>query len=295
MNGILSALIRDLDSDGTQELLTVRFTPGEEVRMYLEIYEAAAGAISGTGVMEFVADGMCMDSMNRRTAVFFHDGALYTYGFENGNGGGSETLRQITYDGVELSSQRYWTLVMGSDLSVSVQWGTVNGRETDDLVNLWDYDSKDVSESDYTDSVCDYGIREDFPSVSGAMIDRFYSELESAVGLRHKAVLPHNFNSSRKTVFAGYQSMHDLGMGAEFTVPELFDNGDDILWICGLDDQLYEDYSSGYSHTNTMVPVDHTGLVRDLDDGSTKEEETPKVTVPTVRTDTEEWKTAMER
>ena len=48
MNGILSAWIADLDTpDGQKELITVRFTPGENAEMILEAHMKVE---SGTGI-----------------------------------------------------------------------------------------------------------------------------------------------------------------------------------------------------------------------------------------------------
>ena len=262
MNGILSAWIADLDTDGQKELITVRFTPGENAEMILEVYEVESGTelVSLASRMSFDASKLCRDSINSRLAVFFTeaDGSpkLYVYGFERGNGGGDESIRQLFYADGMLQSDHYWRISMGSDLSVWAQRGIVVSSENGNPI-IMDLarDNPAMTEEETQSANFDSAER-------GEVLNAFYENLEEVTGLRHAKVLPHWTGTSSYGP-PGYATCGELDRDSIFLVKELFVNADAVTWMAELDDCFYYswDDQGRFSHSNIMTPRDDTGLV----------------------------------
>ncbi len=264
MNGILSAWIADLDTDGKKELITVRFTPGDNAEMILEVYEVESGteSVSLASQMSFDASKLCRDGINSRLAVFFTeaDGSpkLYVYGFERGNGGGDESIRQLFYADGMLQSDHYWRVSMGSDLSVWAQRGTVVSSENGNPI-IMDLAKDNPAMTDEETQSADFDSAE-----RGEVLNAFYENLEEVTGLRHAKILPHWTGRTSSYGPPGYTSCVELDRDSIFLVKELFVNADAVTWMAELDDCLYEDWDSQgkYTYSNIMTPRDDTGLVR---------------------------------
>lgn len=264
MNGILSALIHDLDSDGKEELVTVRFTPGEEAKMYLEVYEAADGAVSLADAKTFSVSQLAKNMNNVRTAVFLGEKngtpSLYVYGFERLNGGGDEAIRELTYQDQTLSSKNYWTYGMGSDGSVYAEYGTVSDISENPVTQIFsEYpDTPAVGTgSDVVDAPSGYASEEEYRKTAGGIFDKYYGILKDMTGLLHGNVLAHDYAD-----IDGYTSFHKDTGKDRFTAKDLFTNASEYTWIAAMDSCLDDGQGCSPTQGNMMVPADYTGIVR---------------------------------
>ena len=255
MNGILSALIDDLDLDGDEELLTVRFVPGDAGRMYLDIYEVEGSEVVQYVNMAFDTSNYTLDAYTRHltvfTSTFNGEKNLYIYDFFTaGIDFCNNSIRIMNYNGSELYTQGFVQIQEGWDDSIDYESGTVTDTDVNPLLLSSWQDKQGVLT--VTDQATTGGEDEnidtqsqEFQEARRQLLDQIYESLRTNLGLEF--YIPSDL-------------LKEDGMGTTLTGRELFQ--DDNTYIAGLDNQDQMDESRANRHVNTMIPYDYTGLVR---------------------------------
>ena len=255
MNGILSALIDDLDQDGEVELLTVRFVPGDAGRMYLEIYEAEGTEVVQYANMAFDTSQYCLDGYVRHLTIFTNtfngETTLYIYDFHTaGIDFCNNSIRIMSYNGSELYTEGFVQIQEGWDDSIDYESGTVTDIDVNPLLlSSWQDKSGVLTVTDQaTTGGEDEGIdtqSQEFQEAKRQLLDQIYESLQTNLGLE-------------------FRISEDIDGGdaifMTLTGRDLFQN--DNTYIAGLDNQYQSDENRANRHINTMIPYDYTGLVR---------------------------------
>ncbi len=260
MDGILSALIRDLDDDGQDEMLVVRFTPGDKGRMYLEIYEANGQEVGLQDDMKFDTSDYCKYRWDARLTVFSREyqgeTSLYLYAYDDsGNDFTNETIQQLKYRDNSLKISKYWQFQTGWDRSVWLESGTVKDADCNrrQLISWQEegwYDEshiKEVLTQEKTlgsDENVDTSTAE-YQEELNTLLAETYADLQSETGL--------TFKRCADTDMVNGMIAHTLIWSGR----DLFYNHgeDDSTYVAALDNQYRDD-------VNTLVPFDYTEIVR---------------------------------
>lgn len=260
MDGILSALIRDLDGDGQDEMLVVRFVPGDESRMYLEIYEANGQNVGFQDEVAFDTSDYCKYRWDARLTVFAKEyqgeTSLYLYAYDDsGNDFTNETIQQLKYRDNSLKISKYWQFQTGWDRAIWLESGTVKDAECNrrQLISWQEegwYDEshiKEVLTQEKTlgsDDNVDTSTAE-YQEELNTLLTKTYADLQSETGL--------TFKRCADTDMVNGMIAHTLVWSGR----DLFYNHgeDDSTYVAALDNQYRDD-------VNTLVPFDYTEIVR---------------------------------
>ncbi len=260
MDGILSALIRDLDGDGQDEMLVVRFMPGDEGRMYLEIYEANGQNVGFQDEVAFDTSDYCKYRWDARLTVFVKEyqgeTSLYLYAYDDsGIDFTNETIQQLKYRDNSLKISKYWQFQTGWDRAVWLESGTVKDADCNrrQLISWQEegwYDEshiKEVLTQEKTlgsDDNVDTSTAE-YQEELNTLLAETYANLQSETGL--------TFKRCADTDMVNGMIAHTL----VWSCRDLFYNHgeDDSTYVAALDNQYRDD-------VNTLVPFDYTEIVR---------------------------------
>ena len=260
MDGILSALIQDLDGDGQEEMLVVRFTPGDEGRMYLEVYEANGQNVGLQDEVAFDTSDYCKYRWDARLTVFVKEyqgeTSLYLYAYDDsGNDFTDETIQQLRYRDNSLKISKYWHFETKWDRSVWLESGTVKDADCNrrQLISWQEegwYDEshiKEVQTQEKTlgsDDNVDTSTAE-YQEELNTLLAEMYADLQSETGL--------TFKRCADTDMVNGMIAHTLIWSGR----DLFYNHgeDDSTYVAALDNQYRDD-------KNTIVPFDYTEIVR---------------------------------
>lgn len=269
-NGILSAYIADFDGDEMNEMLVVRFVQEENKKIHLEMYEDYKGSIDlATGIM-FDIDWLCTTCQNNRLSVMADKKngyyQIYLYAFQRGNGGGAETIVKLNYEerpnkGMSvLEPENYWSFIMGSDQTASVQSGTMKLKEVNPLAELWDYkrgegsaqvEYENTAKAPYESA----SYAEDFAN----MLNTFYGSLQEATGLKHNIKLAQSWSNAPIETYVSADDENSQEM--QYTAKTLFEEDDQLQWLASLDNHMYHNRDTN-TIQNTIIPEDATEIVR---------------------------------
>lgn len=260
MDGILSALIQDLDGDGQEEMLVVRFTPGDKGRMYLEVYEANGQNVGLQDEVDFDTSDYCKYRWDARLTVFAKayqgETSLYLYAYDDsGNDFTDETIQQLRYRDNSLKISKYWHFETKWDRSVWLESGTVKDADCNrrQLISWQEegwYDEshiKEVLTQEKTlgsDDNVDTSTAE-YQEELNTLLAEMYADLQSETGL--------TFKRCADTDMVNGMIAHTLIWSGR----DLFYNHgeDDSTYVAALDNQYRDD-------KNTIVPFDYTEIVR---------------------------------
>ena len=260
MDGILSALIQDLDDDGQDEMLVVRFTPGDKGRMYLEVYEANGQNVGLQDKVDFDTSDYCKYRWDARLTVFAKayqgETLLYLYAYDDsGNDFTDETIQQLRYRDNSLKISKYWHFETKWDRSVWLESGTVKDADCNRRQFIsWQeegwYDEshiKEVQTQEKTlgsDDNVDTSTAE-YQEELNTLLAEMYADLQSETGL--------TFKRCADTDMVNGMIAHTLIWSGR----DLFYNHgeDDSTYVAALDNQYRDD-------KNTIVPFDYTEIVR---------------------------------
>ena len=250
INGVLSGALYDLDKDGEEELIVLRYvSAGDTTHMFTEIYEANGGKPERSDYLDLSTRAFAWSYHDIRTALFLSDDEngdpllnIYVSNSVNEN---CEILRQYRYENKELvffSGNMFWT---GGDYWC--HWAESAGRENDTALTV----HTPAKDGKPWKAVKALQIGDDR---SDAKTKAYKDEENALFGLYRKALEPGGLVRNEKR-FGPANALDDYDSATKHTAASCFDNKDDLKWIALLDAPV------SYNQVN-IFPVDCTKLAR---------------------------------
>ncbi len=255
MDGILSALISDLDDDGQEEMLVVRFTPGDTGRMYLEVYEAAGQTVSLQDTIAIDMSDYCKYRWESRLTVFVKEyqgnTSLYLYAYDfSGNDLQSESIQQMKYANGTLDFSKYWYFETKWDTSVMIETGDIEKAEVNlrQITTIMGGDPHNTVEKQITTRGADDNVdtsTTEYRNYIQSTVTEQYAALQEETGLTFKRCADTDMVNgmiAHTLIWSGRDLFYNYGE-------------DDSTYVAALDNQCRDD-------VNTLVPFDYTEIVR---------------------------------